>query len=165
MFAEGHECSSTASNRSACQCQQLTCAVSCSCGFTMLYEWFWVGSPQGCFKSRCFCTCLRQQEHLNNCTFTLLQLLLIREPRRSAAAWHSLRQRLSCLLISLSLLSVHITSFYSLLSSIFLHVTAARSLLLPDFHYTVLTLFQLHYLISASHSENQIYGIFFYFLL
>lgn len=100
-----------------------------------------------------------------NCTFTLLQLLLLREPSRSAAAWYSLRQRLSRLLISLSLLSAHITSFYSLLSSIFLHVTAARSLLLPDFHYTVLTLFQLRYLISASHSEDQIYSIFFFLSL
>lgn len=104
------------------------------------------------------------QKHLNNCTFILLQLLLIREPNQRAVARYSLRQRLSCLLISLSLLSVHITtSFCSLLSSIFLHVTAAYTLLLPDFHYTVLTLFQLHYLISASHSENQIYGIFFFF--
>lgn len=153
----------TTSIHSTCQCQQLILyhIVSSSCVFTMLYKRFWVGWHQGFFKSGCFVPAYisgstRFQKHQNNCTFILLQLLLIREPNQSAVAWYSLRERLSCLLISLSLLSVHITtSFYSLLSSIFLQVTAAHSLLLPDFYYTVLTKFQLYYLISASHSENQ----------
>lgn len=56
---------------------------------------------------------------------------------------HSLDLRLSCLLMSPSLLSAHITtSFYSLLSSIFLHVTAAQSFITPF-------LLQSSYTISA----------------
>lgn len=109
----------------------------------------WAGWHQGLFESECFvpaciCRSTHFQKHLNNCTFILLQMLLIHEPNQSAVAWYfPQREWLSCVLISLSLLSVHITtSSYSLLSSIFLHVTAARSLLLPDFYYTGLHYFR-----------------------